>query len=328
MDSTAKFCIFAKNFLIDRELEIVSLQNIDIERIPCVLTIGMYDGVHIGHQQMLKELSSLANKLNTKSIVVTFTNHPRQVLDKKNDNPLFLLQTINERFDKISTFGIDYIIPITFTKEFAHLTPKQFLDSLLEKLDIKILLLGYDNRFGNPNNNEYEDLLKKGYYKTIKIEKDLSGVYFEDIEVSSTQIRKAISKGDIKRANAMLGNPYSLSSKVVPGLQNGNKLGFPTANILPLTNKIIPYCGVYATKTIIDKNIYNSITNIGDNPTFNAHNITIETYIIDFNRDIYDKEITIQFIDYIRPEQKFASVEELKTQMNKDLQDAKKIFCI
>lgn len=309
-------------------MEILSLQNISAKRIPCVVTIGMYDGVHIGHQQMLRELSSLAKELNTKSIVITFTNHPRQVLDKKNDNPLFLLQTIDERFDKISRFDIDYIIPITFTKEFAHLTPKQFLDNLSQQLDIKVLLLGYDNRFGNPNNNEYEDLLEKGYYKDIKVKKDLSGVYFEDIEVSSTQIRKAIGMGEIKRANAMLGNPYSLTSKVVKGLRNGNKLGFPTANILPAGNKIIPYSGVYATKTIIDGSIYNSITNIGNNPTFNAQNITIETYIIDFNRDIYDKEITIQFIDYIRQEKKFESVEDLKSQMNKDLQDAKKILCI
>lgn len=293
---------------------------------PCVITIGMFDGVHIGHQKMLEELTSCAKNLRCSSIVITFTNHPRQILDKDNSNPVKLLQTTQERFSKIASYGVDYIIPITFTKQLASFSPKQFLDFLLEKLDIKLLLLGYDNRFGNPNNNEYEELLEEGQYRMVKIQKDISGIYYKDIEVSSTQIRKAIANGEISLANTMLKGEYSITSVVVKGLQNGTKIGFPTANISLPCDKIVPKSGVYATKTIIDGAEYNSVTNIGNNPTFNAQNTTIETYIIDFNSDIYGKEITVKFIEFLREEIKFANIEDLTAQMKIDLADAKKIL--
>lgn len=330
-------------------MEVLSLENINYKckknnqtYIPCVVTIGMYDGVHIGHQQMLQELVSMAQQSNYKSIVITFTNHPRSILDTKKDNPIQLLQTIEERFKKISQFGVDYIIPITFTKELAALSPKQFLDLLLKHLDIKVLLLGYDNRFGailpsktkitRANNqekkSEFYQLLKDGIYRNIKIQKDNLNVCFQDIEVSSTQIRKAIIDGNISIANSMLGYPYSMSSKIVKGFQNGRQLGFPTANIVINCEKIIPHAGVYATNSIIDSIRYYSITNIGKNPTFNAQQTTIETYIIDFNSDIYNKEITIEFNKFIRNEQKFATPEELSMQINSDLEYAKKFFCM
>lgn len=286
----------------------------------------MFDGVHIGHQKMLNELNEYARKLGCLSIVITFANHPRQILDKDNSNPVKLLQTTQERFDKIASYGVDYILPVTFTKQLASLSPKQFLDFLLEKLDIKLLLLGYDNRFGNPNNNEYEELLEEGQYRNIKIQKDISGIYYKDIEVSSTQIRKAIDKGDVSLANAMLKSEYSITSVVVKGLQNGIKIGFPTANIPLPSDKIVPKQGVYATRTVIDGTEYDSVTNIGNNPTFNAQNTTIETHIIDFKGDIYGKEITVKFIDFLREEIKFANIEDLTAQMQTDITDAKKIL--
>ncbi len=303
------------------------MENISKLSYPCVVTIGMYDGVHIGHQKMLKELVQIAQKTNTKSCVITFANHPRTVLDKKNDAPIKLLQTNAERFTKIAQFGIDYLIPITFTQEFAKLSPTQFLDILKSKIDIKLLLLGYDNTFGNPNNNEYNDLLRFGCYQEIKIQKEVSGIYYQDIEISSTQIRKSLLEGNIINANAMLGSTYNITSKVIRGFQNGRKIGFPTANIsLPL-DKVIPKQGVYATNTIINAIRYKSVTNIGNNPTLNATNTTIETYIIDFNRDIYDKIITIEFLDFIRDEKKFDNLNDLSLQIQDDVLHAKNIMC-
>ncbi len=286
----------------------------------------MFDGVHIGHRQMLEELKTWAKELDCLSLVVTFKNHPRQVLDKKSDNPVKFIDTKSERFQKIASCGVDYILPIEFTKEFAALTPMQFLDVLLEKINIKLLLLGYDNRFGNPMNNEYERLIEEGEYRGIKIQKDVSGIYHKDIEVSSTQIRNAISEGNIKEANAMLSRPFSITSKVVSGLQNGRKIGFPTANIVISDEKILPKAGVYATRTIIDGKTYYSVTNIGNNPTFDAKKITIETHIMDFCEDIYQKSLTIEFLDFIREEKKFANRDELSKQINKDLSDAKAFF--
>ena len=286
----------------------------------------MYDGVHIGHRQMLKELTVSAKQNDACSCVVTFSNHPRQVLDKKGDDPVQLLQTTEERFEEIARFGVDYLVAVTFTAEFASLSPKRFLDVLLQKMKIKVLLLGYDNRFGNPNNNEYEELLQSGYYRTIKVQKDASGIYFQGIEVSSTQIRKALACGDVKTANNMLGYPYRMTSKVIKGLQNGRKMGFPTANIDISRNKLIPFSGVYATKTVIDGKTYKSVTNIGNNPTFNASKKTVETYIIGFNEDIYDRIITIEFVDFIRRERKFSDIDGLISQMQKDVADANEIL--
>ena len=317
---------FVSKNIEEYTLEILDIQNISKLQRPCVITIGMFDGVHIGHRQMLEELKLWAERCSAASVVVTFSNHPRQILDKNSDNPIKFIDTKSERFQKIASCGVDFILPIEFTKAFASLTPMQFLDVLLEKMDIRLLLLGYDNRFGNPKNNEYETLLKDGFYKNIKIQKDVSGVYYNDIEVSSTQIRNAITSGKIKTANAMLSEPYCITSKVINGLQNGRKIGFPTANIIIPDNKILPQAGVYATKTIIDNQIYNSITNIGNNPTFEANATTVETHIMDFKDDIYQKEITVKFLDFIRQERKFDTAEDLSDQINKDLMYAKDIF--
>ena len=293
---------------------------------PSVITIGMFDGVHIGHQKMIEELKQKAVILGYSSVLITFENHPKTILASKDNKNIELLQTNEERLKKLSSFNLDYIVTLPFTQKTAALSPKSFLDYIAPKLNPQILLLGYDNRFGNPNNNDFEDIISKGYYKDIKILQDKEGFYYKDIEVSSTKIRNAIKEGNILLANKMLKENYSLIGIVVKGLQNGRKLGFPTANIKIDKNKIIPKDGVYATKIFFDSSEYNGITNIGHNPTFNAKEKTIETYIFDFSKDIYQREITVEFIERMRDEMQFADKDCLKQQMLKDTLYAKKIL--
>ncbi|MDY6402601.1 MAG: bifunctional riboflavin kinase/FAD synthetase [Bacteroidales bacterium] len=308
-------------------MEILELEN--ITSLPCnsVATIGMFDGVHKGHQFMLQELKNIAQRESCKSVVITFANHPREVLDSKQEkNPIELLQTNSERYSKIKNSGIDYLITIPFTKEFAQISPKAFLDILKQKINIQTLLLGYDNSFGNPNNEEFKEIISKGEYSNIKIIRDKTALYEDDIEISSSEIRKAISNGNISLANKMLGEYYSLSSNVEKGFQLGTTLGFPTANIFVPNKKLIPKNGVYATLLHYNDNVYKSVTNIGYRPTFHRQEKTIETFIFDFNENIYDKEVRLQFIDYIREEKKFESADLLAVQIEKDCEDAKKIL--
>lgn len=307
-------------------MKILQINNFTSIQEKCVATIGMFDGVHIGHRKILTELTNIAKEQQCKSIVITFNNHPRSVLEKDSLSQVKLIQTTSERFQTIASYNIDYLIAVTFTKEFASLTPKQFLDEITEQVNIKYLLLGYDNRFGNPSNGEYDELLKTGFYKNIEIRKDEKGIDYKGIEVSSTQIRKAISLGEIDKANNMLTRPYNITANVIKGFQNGTKIGFPTANILPPKEKIIPKSGVYLTKVIYNNNVYNSITNIGNNPTFEGKETTIESYIMDFSKNLYGEEISIEFLHFVRDEIKFENKEQLRKQMQEDIEYAKKYF--
>ena len=308
-------------------MELLQLEDIDkLKGKSCVVTIGMFDGVHTGHQQMLKELKSLSQRTSGKSVVITFSNHPRTVLDTNKNDRVRLLQTNAERYACIERYGVDYILTVKFTKEFAALSSVQFLDLLLQYLDIKVLLLGYDNRFGNPKDGSYERLVASGYYKNVKIEKDIEGVYCQGRKVSSTQIRNALVQGDAELAASMLCRYYNITSTIEKGLQNGRKLGFPTANIVLPEGKLLPKAGVYATKATVDNTCYNAITNIGSNPTFNAGKTTVETYIMDFDRDIYSKEMTVEFVSFIRSDKKFSSLEDLTRQIEKDEKRAREIL--
>lgn len=308
-------------------MEILEFENIEGFEFPSVITIGMFDGVHKGHKLMLEELKSLAKKENCKSVAITFANHPRLVLDKNNEqNPIELLQTPQERFAKIASSNVDYLVTINFTKEFASLSPKQFLDVLIPKINPKHLLLGYDNSFGNPKSNEFQEICSQGFYKQIKIHQDKSGLYEGEIEISSTEVRKALKEGRVPIANTMLEEEYSIYSSVEKGFSIGRTLGFPTANITIPKHKLIPKDGVYATRVKIEDKLYNSVTNIGYRPTFQGKNKTIETFILDFSQDIYTKELKLYFVDYLREEKAFENAEDLKHQIEKDVENAKKIL--
>lgn len=290
-----------------------------------ILSIGMFDGVHKGHQALLKELVQEAEREKTCSMVISFDKHPRQVVSD-NENEVKILQTDSERIEKLSDSGVDYLVILHFTKEIAKLEASEFLDRVIENINPKALLLGYDNRFGRKGSTQFDDILAKGEYKNIKIRRTQDCVWYNDIEISSTQIRKALEKGEVSLANQMLGYAYTIEGKVINGYKIGRTLGFPTANIQLTNNKLLPQDGVYAVECQIDNKTYKGVLSIGERATFNIEGKSIELHIFFFDSEIYSKEIKIQIKDFLREQQKFSSKEELIEQITKDCENAKNIL--
>lgn len=290
-----------------------------------ILSIGMFDGVHKGHQALLKELVQEAEREKTCSMVISFDKHPRQVVSD-NENEVKILQTDSERIEKLSDSGVDYLVILHFTKEIAKLEASEFLDLVIENINPKALLLGYDNRFGRKGSTQFDDILAKGEYKNIKIIRTQDCVWYNDIEISSTQIRKALEKGEVSLANQMLGYAYTIEGKVINGYKIGRTLGFPTANIQLTNNKLLPQDGVYAVECQIDNKTYKGVLSIGERATFNIEGKSIELHIFFFDSEIYFKEIKIQIKDFLREQQKFSSKEELIEQITKDCENAKNIL--
>lgn len=290
-----------------------------------ILSIGMFDGVHKGHQALLKELVQEAEREKTCSMVISFDKHPRQVV-ADNENEVKILQTDSERIEKLSDSGVDYLVILHFTKEIAKLEASEFLDRVIESINPKTLLLGYDNRFGRKGSLQFDDILAKGEYKNIKIRRTQDCVWYNDIEISSTQIRKALEKGEVSLANQMLGYAYTIEGKVINGYKIGRTLGFPTANIQLTNNKLLPQDGVYAVECQIDNKTYKGVLSIGERATFNIEGKSIELHIFFFDSEIYFKEIKIQIKDFLREQQKFSSKEELIEQITKDCENAKNIL--
>lgn len=285
----------------------------------------MFDGVHKGHQALLKELVQEAEREKTCSMVISFDKHPRQVVSD-NENEVKILQTDSERIEKLSDSGVDYLVILHFTKEIAKLEASEFLDLVIENINPKALLLGYDNRFGRKGSTQFDDILAKGEYKNIKIRRTQDCVWYNDIEISSTQIRKALEKGEVNLANQMLGYAYTIEGKVINGYKIGRTLGFPTANIQLTNNKLLPQDGVYAVECQIDDKTYKGVLSIGERATFNIEGKSIELHIFFFDSEIYFKEIKIQIKDFLREQQKFSSKEELIEQITKDCENAKNIL--
>lgn len=290
-----------------------------------ILSIGMFDGVHKGHQALLKELVQEAEREKTCSMVISFDKHPRQVVSD-NENEVKILQTDSERIEKLSDSGVDYLVILHFTKEIAKLEASEFLDRVIENINPKALLLGYDNRFGRKGSTQFDDILAKGEYKNIKIRRTQDCVWYNDIEISSTQIRKALEKGEVSLANQMLGYAYTIEGKVINGYKIGRTLGFPTANIQLTNNKLLPQDGVYAVECQIDDKTYKGVLSIGERATFNIEGKSIELHIFFFDSEIYFKEIKIQIKDFLREQQKFSSKEALIEQITKDCENAKNIL--
>lgn len=291
-----------------------------------VVTIGMFDGVHYGHQQILHKVVNEANQNNGKSIVITFDTHPRMVL-RHDAYKLKFINSFDEKISLLENHGIDYLILMPFTKDFSQKTTSDFVkDYLVDILKIKTLIIGYDNRFGNKENNNFNNLFEMSKQYKFKIKKvDVQRV--EGLTVSSTVIREALDKGNVKLANKLLGYNYTISGKVIKGNKIGRKIGFPTANIdIKNDFKLIPSFGVYAVIVIYKNNIFKGMLNIGIRPTLNINKLSIEVNIFDFYEDIYNKYITIIFQDKIRDEIRFNNLEELTIQLKKDKIYAKKIL--
>ncbi|MDR1983403.1 MAG: bifunctional riboflavin kinase/FAD synthetase [Prevotellaceae bacterium] len=283
-----------------------------------IATTGFFDGVHIGHQAILRNIAEEAKKQNTKSCIVTFWPHPRIVLGKDAET-LRLLTAIDEKTEIISKFGIDYFYLIPFTRQFSQLSPKQFFENILiKKIDIRQLYIGYNHHFGHNASAGFDEIKKISGKFNIDVFKT-DEINCGNKKVSSTNIRKLLETGDIENANAMLGYDYCVQGIVVRGNQIGRTIGFPTANIQPHAYKMIPKNGVYAAIVKIKNTEYKGMLNIGLRPTLNnTEKPIVEVNIFDFNEDIYDITISIKLMKRIRDERFFASLNLLKNQLKQD----------
>ena len=284
---------------------------------PSVITIGTFDGVHIGHKKIINQLTSISSKNNLISILLSFFPHPKMVL--QNDNELKLINTIQEKEGLLNSLNLDYLIIKEFTKEFSRLSALEFVrDILVNKLNAKHIIIGYDHHFGRNRTANIEQLKEFGELYDFKVTEILAQD-IDDIAISSTKIRKALINGEITLANKFLGYNFFFSGNVVRGNNIGKTISFPTANIkIDAPYKLVPKNGVYIVKTTIDNQITFGMMNIGYNPTFNGKQKSIEIHFINFNKNIYDKTLTIEMILRIRNEIKFNTVDDLKKQLEQD----------
>ncbi len=290
-----------------------------------IVTIGTFDGVHIGHQKIIKRLIKVGKEKELKSVVLTFFPHPRMVLQKNSD--LKLLNTIEEREAILESLGLDQMVTKTFTKEFANMSAQDFVKTILvNALNAKYIIIGYDHQFGKDRSANIDDLKTFGLEFGFEVE-EISAQDVEDVSVSSTKIRTALQQGDIATANAYLGYPYFITGAVIKGKGLGKQLGFPTANIhIEEDYKLIPKDGVYVVNGIVRGKTVFGMMNIGTNPTVDGSHQTIEVYFFDFNEDIYNEKIKVEFLERLRDEHKFESVELLQKQLKKDEIEAKRIL--
>lgn len=299
----------------------------DFEKVPNpVVTIGTFDGVHIGHQAIFDKMKEEAQLIGGQTVVVTFYPHPRQVLQLDNNS----LRFINNQKQKqllLEKAGIENLVIIRFTKEFSRISSDAFIqDYLVEKINPACLVIGYDHHFGKNRMGDFRRLYDLGHKLGFKVER-IPAQDVENIAVSSTKIRKALQAGNVKKANRLLGYTYSISGKVVKGNELGRTLGFPTANIqVETAYKLISTPGVYACVVDCCGKTYTGMGNIGYRPTIQPGDLTIEVHIFGFNADIYGEQITIRFVDRIRDEHKFDSIAGLREQLIKDGETARKIL--
>jgi len=282
-----------------------------------VLTIGTFDGIHIGHNKILKTLVEESKKNKLSSLIITFFPHPRMILQKSNE--IKMIDTIDEKIHLLEKAGIDNLIIHPFDHNFSKIRAKDFVeDILVNKLKIKQIIIGYDHRFGKDREASVEDLKKFGLDYMFNVN-EIPAQEIDSIAISSTKIREAILNGEIKKCNEFLGRNFMLTGKVVYGEGLGKKINFPTANIKIKENyKIIPKNGVYLVKTTLNSNIYFGMMNIGVRPTVGGKNKSLEIHFFNFKDNIYNKIISIEIISKIRDEEKFSSIDELKIQLKKD----------
>jgi riboflavin kinase/FMN adenylyltransferase len=291
-----------------------------------ILTVGTFDGVHIGHQKIISRINEIAREKGGESVLLTFHPHPRKVLFPDDDS-LKLINTIEEKTALLEQFGLDHVIYMAFEKQLSRMSPVEYVrDILVNKIGINTIVIGYDHHFGRNREGDIELLKELGPIYDFEVI-EISAQEIDEITVSSTKVRRAIEGGEIKTANEFLGHEFSISGKVVRGNQIGRKIGFPTANIeVSDINKIIPGNGVYAVKGLINGKELGGMLNIGFKPTVGKNKQSIEVHFFNFKEDLYDQELTIQFVGRIRDEEKFENIEQLKNQLSKDEQLAKSII--
>ena len=303
------------------------LENITQPFKNAVITIGNFDGVHIGHQALFHEVIEKADAINGTSIAMTFDPHPIRVLQKNNNPPLITLQ--EQKTELIERSGMEVLICIPFTKQFASLSAEDFIQNLLvDKIGMKAIIVGGDYTFGK--NREGNLAVLKSFasqlgYEVIVADWIKAAQNVSD-RISSTKIRDLVMAGNIEPASKMLGRHYQIRGRVVKGRDRGGKLlGIPTANI-NLQDELCPKTGIYAVTVEYNNRIYKGVANIGYSPTFDDNEFTVEVHLLDFTENIYDEKIRVNFIERIRDEKKFADISELKEQINQDIKAANKIL--
>lgn len=280
-----------------------------------VLALGFFDGVHLGHQELIKRAKEIADQKNLPLVVMTFDRHPKEVYeDKKNFK---YLETLEEKADKMSELGVDYLAVMPFTKEFSQIGAQDFVDNVIVKLNADTIVAGFDYTYG-PKEIANMDRLPdyaKGRFDIVVMPKQI----FAGKKIGSTEIRQAIKDGDMELAYELMGHHYVMSGIIGHGKRNGHKLGFPTANLIWADHKVIPKIGVYATKTEVNGKWYESMTSVGYNVTIGQEKrIYIESNIFDFDQDIYGEDVDVDFVFRVRDEKKFKSLNHLKEQLQKD----------
>lgn len=294
---------------------------------PTVLTIGTFDGVHLGHQKIVERVVTTARQEGLLATVFTFFPHPRMVV--QHDKGLKLIHTLEEKKQLLQQLGVDLLVVQPFNEAFAQLTAEEFVSSILvQRLNVKKVIIGYDHRFGRNRTANIDDMRLFGKKYGFAVE-EISVQEVDEVSVSSTKIREALNKGDVTTAEHYLGTPYSLTGRVVHGLKLGRTLGYPTANIQVTGDyKLIPKDGVYAVYSYIDGRKVYGMMSIGKNPTIEGKGASIEVYFFDFNGDLYNQKLTIEFVQYLREEQKFATIDLLKKQLQDDETAARKAIAV
>lgn len=299
-------------------MEIINLSGCCKEDAKTAIALGNFDGIHIGHQELIKTMVLEAKKLGLKSSLLLFRSHTKSVIE---NNAPKMITNNDQKFRIAKELGVDLIYLLDFDDKVMKLTGEEFVkEIIINKMNGKLIIAGFDYRFGHKASGD------ANYLKELGDKYDIHVIILDPVEdnlnvVSSSMIRDLISEGKVELANKLLGRPYSIIGKVVTGSNRGSKLGFPTANIKLSNNFIIPRSGVYASNTIIDGKRFLSATNIGFNPTFDEKLLKIETYILDFEEDIYGKILEIEFIEFLRDDIKFNNVEDLIKQMDLDIEN-------
>lgn len=288
-----------------------------------IVTIGTFDGLHLGHQKIFARLNEISRETDGETVVITFWPHPRKIISS-DKSEIKLLSTIQEKKDQIERLGINHLLILPFNREFSELSPKQYIQEILkDRIGTRTLVIGYDHRFGKNREGNFNFL--KENQKLFQLEiVEIPKQEIINSTISSTKVREALAQGNINLANKLLGKRYSISGIVQKGRQLGRTLGFPTANInVDSNDKLIPKNGVYAVNVYIRNKEKLGIMNIGTRPTVNGQGRSLEVYIFDFNEDIYGEKIKVEFLYFIRDEKKFDSVDSLVEQINKDCEFVK-----
>ena len=293
----------------------------------CVLTVGNFDGVHIAHQRIISQVVREARERGGKSVIMTFNPHPQEFLHPER-KPFYLITTLSEKFELLEEMGVDAVAVINFSADFSRLSADEFIRGIIWRLfgPAKILI-GHDNTFGRGKEGKPAYVKQLGEKLGFDVE-IIEAVCMEGLVVSSTEVRNAVREGDMRLAGMLLGRPYSLEGRVVEGFQRGRDIGFPTANIAP-QKELLPGRGVYATLIDIEGERFESVTNVGFNPTFtDEKRLSIETHIFDLNRDVYGKRARVHFLEHLRGERKFESIDKLTAQIANDIARARAILKI